>query len=44
MKIIKKFFSLFLAISFMLTAMPVQAENADELPTPETKVFVWGKV
>ena len=44
MKIIKKFFSLVLAFSFMLTAMPVQAENADELPTPETKVFVWGKV
>lgn len=39
MKIINKIFSLALVFSFMLTAMPVKAEEA-----VNSKLYVWGKV
>lgn len=39
MKIIKRIFSLALVFSFMLTAMPVKAEE-----TIHSKLYVWGKV
>lgn len=39
MKIIKKIFSFALVFSFMLTAVPVQAEE-----TINSKLYVWGKV